>query len=70
MNKKTYAAIVKWVEHKSLKNFFKLYKDGFLFNRLWTCPLWRIWRIIRNTITKRYDEIAKDKTLQKKYGGD
>lgn len=70
MNKKTYTVIVEWVEHKSFKNFLKLYKDGFLFNHLWTRPIWRIWRIIRNTVTKRYDEIVKDETLQKEYGGD
>lgn len=70
MNKEAYAVIVKWVEHKSFKNFLKLYKDGFLLNHLWMRPLWRIWRIIRNTVTKRYDEIVKDETLQKEYGGD
>lgn len=29
-NKKAYNAIICWVENPSIKNFFKLYKDGFL----------------------------------------
>lgn len=30
-------------------------------------PLWRIWRIIRNTMTGRYKEIANDNSLKEKY---
>ena len=67
-NKKAYNAIVIWVKNPSIKNFFKLYKDGFLIRFIWWRPLWRIWRIIRNTITGRYKEIANNKELKKKYG--
>ena len=66
-NKKAYNAIVCWVENPSIKNFFKLYKDGFFIRFIWWRPLWRIWRIIRNTITGRYKEIASDDSLKEKY---
>lgn len=66
MNLDTYKAIVNWVKNPSIKNFFRLYKT-FSFRFIWLCPLWRIWRIIRNTITGRYKEIASDEKLKRKY---
>ena len=66
-NKKGYDAIVHWVENPSIKNFFKLYRDGFTFRFIWWRPLWRIWRIIRNTATGRYKQIANDDSLKEKY---
>ena len=66
-NKRGYDAIVNWVENPSIKNFFKLYKDGFTIRFIWWRPLWRIWRIIRNTVTGRYKEIANDDSLKEKY---
>ena len=66
-NKKAYDAIIRWVENPSIKNFFKLYKDGFIIRFIWWRPLWRIWRIIRNTATGRYKKIASDDSLKEKY---
>ena len=58
INHKTFEAIYNWINHKSLKNFCILYRDGFLFNHLWSRPLWRCWRIFRNTcLNNRYNEI-------------
>lgn len=62
---KTYMAIYNWVNHKSLKNFCVLYRDGFLFNHLWSRPLWRCWRIFRNThLNNRYNEILADEDMR------
>lgn len=62
INYKTFEAIYNWMNHKSLKNFCVLYRDGFLFNHLWARPLWRCWRIFRNTyLNNRYNEIVADK---------
>ena len=62
INHKAFEAIYNWMNHKSLKNFCILYRDGFLFNHLWSRPLWRCWRIFRNTyLNNRYNEIVVDK---------
>lgn len=62
---KTYMAIYNWMNHKSLKNFCVLYRDGFLFNHLWSRPLWRCWRIFRNThLNNRYNEILADEDMR------
>ena len=59
--RKTYIAIYNWINHKSIKNFCILYRDGFYFNHLWSRPLWRCWRIFRNThINNRYQDILTD----------
>lgn len=62
INHKSFEAIYNWMNHKSLKNFCILYRDSFLFNHLWSRPLWRCWRIFRNTcLNNRYNEIVADK---------
>ena len=66
-NKRGYDAIVRWVENPSIKNFFKLYRDGFTIRFIWWRPLWRIWRIICNTVNGRYKQIANDDSLKEKY---
>ena len=38
INHKSFEAIYNWMNHKSLKNFCILYRDGFLFNHLWSRP--------------------------------
>lgn len=44
-----------WLEKKSFKNFKLLYHYGFRNN---PNPVFRIWRIFRNTVNGRYREIA------------
>lgn len=61
----SYMAIYNWMNRKSLKNFCILYRDGFLFNHLWSRPLWRCWRIFRNThFNNRYNEILADEDMR------
>lgn len=61
---KSYMAIYNWINHKSIKNFCILYRDGFDFKHLWARPLWRCWRIFRNThINHRYEEILADEDM-------
>ena len=61
----SYIAIYNWMNHKSLKNFYILYRDGFLFNHLWSRPLWRCWRILRNThLNNRYHEVLADEDMR------
>lgn len=56
IEKNFYRALVAWNEKKSLKNFIQLYKDGFDTNAFFG---FKIWRIIRNTITGRYKNIEQ-----------
>lgn len=62
-----FIAIYNWMEKKSLKNFIQLYEHGFTYTgirRIFARPLWRCWRIFRNTyLNNRYAEIATDKDL-------
>lgn len=68
LNKKQFIAIYNWVNHKSIKTFIAVYRDAFDINFMWWRPLWRCWRIFRNTyINKRYSEIAKAKEMQHFY---
>jgi len=65
---KTFIAIYNWMEEKSFKNFISLYRYGFTYtgrvSRIFSRPLWRCWRIFRNTyLNNRYAEIAADEDL-------
>ena len=51
-----YQAICKWNREKSFKNFKELYRQGFTPS-LKDIFGWRIYRIIRNTLTGRYKEL-------------
>jgi len=55
-----YNIINDWNKKKNLKNFYNLYKNGFRFKRIWSRPVFRVYRIIRNTVTKRYLKIYED----------
>lgn len=59
ISKNSYNAIDNWNKKKNLKNFCMLYKHGFTYKNLWQRPLWRVWRIIRNTwiIKTKYNDI-------------
>lgn len=60
MTKEEYAEIYdKWNKEKSFKNFIMVYKYGFTFNSVFRRPLFRVWRIIRNTLTHRYELYVK-----------
>ena len=53
-----YDAVDAWNKKKNLKNFYGVYVNGFRFKHLWQRPLWRVWRVIRNTwINKKYQLI-------------
>lgn len=58
ISKECYNSVVNWNKKKNFKNFCMVYKYGFRFEYLWQRPLWRTWRIIRNTW------ILKEKYLQ------
>lgn len=52
-----YLAIHNWLQKKSWKHFKTLFILGFEL-KAWQKPLWKCWRIVRNTwITKKYYEI-------------
>ncbi|AOZ97865.1 hypothetical protein bhn_II066 (plasmid) [Butyrivibrio hungatei] len=54
--KQKYIEVVSaWISRKSIKNFASLYKYGFLYESVFTRPIWRVYRIIRNTVTHKYD---------------
>ena len=58
ITKKQYEIIDNWNNKKSFKNFCLLYKYGFTYKYLFIRPLWRLWRIFRNTcINKKYLDI-------------
>lgn len=49
ISKECYNSVVNWNKKKNFKNFCMVYKYSFRFRYLWQRPLWRTWRIIRNT---------------------
>jgi hypothetical protein len=52
----TYHALKAWTERKSLNNFKSVYHSAFTGGN----PIWRVWRILRNTISGRYKEMVVD----------
>ena len=59
ITKTQYLAIDNWLKEKSWKNFKALFILGFNL-KSWQRPIWKCWRIIRNTwITKIYYNIYK-----------
>lgn len=66
--KEIYCAIYNWVNHKSLKNFYVLYRDSFEFHHMWWRPLFRCWRIFKHTyLDGRYEKISADKDMYYSY---
>jgi hypothetical protein len=55
IDKDSYVAIKEWCEKKNFTNFKRLYHDAFARNAFWG---FKIWRIIRNTVTGRYRKIV------------
>lgn len=57
-----YNSIANWNRKKNFKNFCMVYKYGFYLEHLWQRPLWRVWRIVRNTwVSKKYQEFTSVK---------
>lgn len=48
-------AATAWTKKKSYHNFKELWDCGFRTNN----PLFKVWRIFRNTVNGRYHEIAE-----------
>ena len=64
LRKKEYCAIYNWVNHKSLKNFYILYRDGFEICHIWWRPFFRCWRIFKHTyLDNRYKKISADENM-------
>ena len=55
IDKDFYLAVKEWCVKKNLTNFKRLYRDGFDSTAFFG---FRIWRIIRNTISGRYRGIV------------
>ena len=59
ITKLQYLAIDNWLKEKTLQNFKTLFIVGFNLKG-WQRPIWKCWRIVRNTwITKNYYNIYK-----------
>ena len=57
ITKVQYLVIDNWLKEKSFQNFKTLFVFGFNLKD-WQRPIWKCWRIIRNTwINKKYLEI-------------
>lgn len=61
MNTDFIEAITNWNHKKTFYNFICLYKKGFeKHSIMYYCPIWKIWRIFKNTyLNNRYKEIEK-----------
>lgn len=53
-----YHAINNWMHHPSIATFKKLYDNGFRYHYPFN-PIYRTWRIFRNTICGRYTQILE-----------
>lgn len=64
VDREFYEALRSWNRKKSFRNFAGIYRAGFLPTRAWPWqgPLWRVCRIIRNTVSGRYKEMEKELT--------
>ena len=59
ITKLQYLAIDNWLKKKTVQNFKTLFIVGFNLKG-WQRPIWKCWRIVRNTwITKNYYNIYK-----------
>lgn len=47
-----------WTDKKSFENFKKVYCNGFYNKGKGVFPLWRIWRILKDTVDGTYKGIA------------
>ena len=60
MTRLQYEVIRDWNERRTAANFFRVYKHCFDYRYLLWRPLWRIWRIFRNTVlTDKYEKLEQ-----------
>lgn len=57
---KCYPIWCDWNHKKSIKNFIKVYKKTFTHFTFSENPIWRIYKIFKNTISGKYEEIEKN----------
>lgn len=53
-DKKFYKAIQQWNKKKNLSNFILMYTDGFTYHSPIENPIFRVYRIIKNTVSGKY----------------
>lgn len=49
-------AYMEWRKKKSFKNFKRMLADGFTGGWL----VWRIWRVVWNTMSKKYEKLYQE----------
>lgn len=49
-----------WNHHHTIKNFISVYRFTFTHYTLIHNPFWRIYKIIRHTVSGKYKEIEKE----------
>lgn len=49
-------AYFQWRKKKNLKNFRRMLSDGFIGG----CKLWRAWRVIKNTVSGKYERLYQE----------
>ena len=60
-----YKAVCQWNKKKNPKTFFTLYRDGFTHYTLRENPVWRVYKIIKNTLSGKYQWCENE--LKKRY---
>lgn len=61
-----YQTIQKWNKKKTVKTFFELYHNGFTHYTIRENAIWRIYKIIKHTLTGKYKWCENE--LYKQYG--
>ena len=49
-----------WNKHHTFRNFIKVYRNTFAHFRFGQGPIWRIYKIIKNTLNGNYRQIEKE----------
>lgn len=65
-----YKAVCQWNKKKNIRTFFVLYRDGFTHYTLRENPVWRVYKIIKNTLNGRYEWCENELDKRYKKGGD
>lgn len=55
-----YKAVSAWNKKKSLKNFKRIYLDGFTYEKAFERPVLRLFKIIKNTFSGKYKESEEE----------